>query len=114
MRHNITNLDKAAVLVILFNNAKPNLVVFPDPVYVEELTLPKAQKIIRKRRHMYNPYNSGMNFDYLYDRILKVDLTRDEIDTTTYNALNGPNGADAALVVLRATVPEMEILRDDP
>ena len=36
-------------------------------------------------------------FDYLKGRVMKIDLSRDEVDTQLYNRDNGPGAAERAL-----------------
>lgn len=84
---NIRGMDKAVVLAGLYNGARPQGMGFlqydPKPMTVEE-----ARKIL----------DAGQTyFDYLKGRVMKIDLSRDEVDTQLYNRDNGPGAAERAL-----------------
>ena len=85
----IRNLDKAEVLVALYNRARVLgngfMTATPDDMKVEE-----ARDIIRTARSLY--------FDYLKGRVMKVDLAGKEVDTRLYNRDNGPEAAEDALL----------------
>ena len=87
---NIQGLDKAAVLAALYNRARPQGMGFlhydPKPMTVEE-----AQKII---------WGGDGYFDYLKGRVMKVDLSDNEVDTQSYNRDNGPQAAEEVIVAL--------------
>lgn len=87
---NIKGLNKAEVLAALYNAAKPQGMGFlsydPKPMTVEE-----AQEIL----------DSGQTyFDYVFGRVMKVDLSKDELWTATYNRDNGYDAAEKALAHL--------------
>lgn len=87
----IVGLDKAKVLAALYNRAKPQGLGFlhynPTPMTIEQ-----AQKIL----------DSGQTyFDYLSGRVMKVDLSEDEVNTWGYNRDNGNNAAEMAVAELR-------------
>jgi len=85
---NISGIDKAVVLMALYNHARPQgmgLLIFnPAPMSIEE-----ARKILATGQRY---------FDYLRGRILKVDLSQDFLDTRLYNRDNGPNAAENAIL----------------
>ncbi len=90
---NITGLNKAAVLAALFNASRPQGMGFlhynPAPMTVEQ-----AQQIL----------DSGATyFDYLQGRVMKIDLSKDEVGTGLYNRDNGQNAAENAVEALRRT-----------
>ncbi len=74
----ISKLDKAAVLAALYNNAEPLglgvLLWTPEDMSVEE-----AQKLLDE----HEPY--GSYFDYVHGRCLKIDLSKDVLDTWLYD-----------------------------
>ena len=92
----ITGLDRSAVLAALYNAARPQGMGFlafdPTPMGREE-----AQEILGglPLRDAY--------IDYLKGRVMKIDVTRDSLDTHLYNRDNGPGAAEAAI---RAMVGE--------
>lgn len=84
---NISGKSKAKVLAALYNNAKAQgmglFIATADNMTEEE-----AQKIL----------DSGqVNFDYLKGRVMKIDLSGDEVSTWLYNRDNGPNAAENAI-----------------
>jgi len=85
----ISKLDKAAVLVALYNNARPQGMGFlhytPEPMAREE-----AQKLLDTHKY----------FDYLHGRVMKVNLSGNELDPGLYDRDNGPGAAFAALADL--------------
>ncbi len=83
----ISKLNKAEVLAALYNNAKPLGMGFlhftPEPMAREE-----AQAML----------DAGQTyFDYVKGRVMKVDLSKDELWTGTYNRDNGTDAAELAL-----------------
>lgn len=85
----ISKLDKARVLMALYNRAKPQglgmLHYDPAPLGFNE-----ARELIRER----------MAFDYLKGRVMKVKLGSDELDPWLYDRDNGPGAAARALAPL--------------
>jgi hypothetical protein len=86
----ISKLNKAEVLAALYNAALPQGMGFlhytPEP-----MTTAEAQTIL----------NTGETyFDYLKGRVMKVDLSKDELRTALYNRDNGPDAAENALAHL--------------
>jgi hypothetical protein len=83
----IANLDKAEVLVALYNAAKAQGRGFlshkQDSVFDKE----KATQLLSKATY----------FDYLDGKPLKIDLSGDELDTFLYNRNNGVDAAENAL-----------------
>lgn len=83
----ISKMDKAKVLAALYNNAKPQGLGFllADS---REMTTGEAQEIL----------NTGQTyFDYLKGRVMKVDLSKDDLWTALYNRDNGNNAAELAI-----------------
>jgi len=90
---NLDGLDKADVLAVLYNSSKPLGLGFMQydskPMNKEE-----AQTIL----------DSGRNyFDYLKGRVMKVDLSRNTLDTRLYDRDNGQGAAESAISALRST-----------
>jgi hypothetical protein len=89
----LVGLNKAAVLAALYNASKPQGMGFmrynANPMTVEE-----AQALL----------NGGQTyFDYHQGRVLKTDLSGDELETYGYDRDNGPGAAAAALAQLTQT-----------
>jgi hypothetical protein len=86
----ISKMDKAEVLVRLYNRAKPQGLGFLSAT-TEAMNAAEAQKIL----------DGGQTyFDYLQGRVMKVDLAEDHMRTDLYNRDNGTDAAQAALVDL--------------
>jgi hypothetical protein len=87
---NIKGLKRPAVLAALYNASKPQGMGFmhydPKPMTEEE-----AEKILNK---------VGTNFDYFKGRVMKIDLSKDEVNTGGYNRDNGPDAAEKAVAEL--------------
>ncbi len=85
----ITGLNKAEVLIALYNRAKTIKLgkIIHDPNYV--MTIEEAEKLL----------NESSSFDYLNGKLLKITIKRDsdELDTFLYNRDNGENAAEEAL-----------------
>jgi hypothetical protein len=97
----ISDLDRAAVLATLYNAAKPQGLGFmhydPSPMTLEE-----AQGLLPLKR-----------FDYLKGRVLRVDLSGDQIHPAGYDRDNGPGAARRAIDSLRRTCdPNSSGVRD--
>jgi len=88
----IAGLSKATVLATLYNNAKPlgmgYLHFDPQP-----MTDAEAQALLDEGQTY---------FDYVKGRVMKVDLSKDELRTGLYNRDNGPDAAETALAGLMA------------
>ena len=102
----ISGLDKTAVLAALYNRAKPQGMGFlhydPTPMTVEQ-----AQQILGGGDDATVEFGDFVHdgnllyFDYLKGRVMKVDLSGDEVDTWGYNRDNGENAAELVIVELR-------------
>ncbi len=88
---NIKGLDKAEVLMALYNRAKPQGASFlhyaPNP-------LSKEEAITLLKTHTY--------FDYVQGRVMKVDLKSNvEFEEYLYDRDNGDSAAASAISFLR-------------
>ena len=83
---NIKGMDKAEVLIKLYNASKPQGMGFLMP-WQNELTKEQAIKLL----------SEGTYFDYLYGRVLKINLSGDTLNTVLYDRDNGPGAAAKAL-----------------
>lgn len=87
----ISGLDKAEVLATLYNNSRQQGMGFLDPRGQAELSPEEARQLLEQETR----------FDYLHGRVLKIDLSTDELWTALYNRDNGAGAAEAALAPLR-------------
>ena len=78
---------KAEILMLLYNRAvSPDMSVYfrkPEPMKLEE-----AKEIIA---------TGQTYFDYLYGRVMKINLAANTLDTTLYNRDNGYMAAENML-----------------
>jgi len=85
---NIAGISKSRLLAALYNASKPiglgHLHYTP-----EDMTETQAASLIAERPYMY--------WDYLNGRVMKIDLSTDEVDTRLYNRDNGEGAAEAVL-----------------
>lgn len=83
----ISKLDKAAVLATLYNHARvQGLGAFRADS--EKMTIEKARKILA---------GGQTYFDYLNGQVMKVDLSKDILNTYLYNRDNGFDAAENAI-----------------
>ena len=84
---NIKGIDKAAVLAALYNHAKTQGlgILHYQP---GDMSLEEARDLLKTQSY----------FDYIKGRVLKVDLSRDELDERLYDRDNGRGAAAAAIV----------------
>ncbi len=88
---NIKGIDKALLLATLYNNshAQGMGVIHFTP---EDMTKEEAQKLL----------DSGRNyFDYVKGRVMKVNVSGDELSTGLYNRDIGHNAAEEIIAKLR-------------
>lgn len=92
---NISKYDKAEILAALFNVAKPlGLGVFhfrPAP-----MTKEIAKEILK----------GGSDFDYIQGRVMKINLSGNELDTRLYNRDNGKDAAETIIATLEKSLSE--------
>jgi len=85
----ISSLNKAEVLQALFNASKQQGMGFLDGRGHYKLSLEDSQVCIDRGGSQY--------YDYLRGRVLKIDLSKDELDTRLYDRDNGHGAAERAL-----------------
>lgn len=90
----ISGLDKAAVLATLYNASHPQGMGFLA-YNSEPMTVEQARELLNDGKRPY--------FDYLQGRVMKINLSGNELDTQNYNRDNGANAAEQALAELVAT-----------
>lgn len=81
----ITGLDKAKILVALYNRSKQQGLGLLRPKRV--LSIEEARELLKE--HTY--------FDYLYGTVMKIKLDGNELNTRLYNRDNGEGAAEAAI-----------------
>lgn len=91
---NISMLDKADVLRVLYDNARTQSTGVPPLRIMEPMTKETASKLLLKRNY----------FDYVNGRVLKVNLSNIMLDTFLYNRDNGQEAAEKAIATLRDNV----------
>lgn len=90
---NIAGLDKADLLMRAFNASKQQDMSMMDQRGRQDMTIKQAREIA----------NQGpMNYDYLYGRVLKIDLTHDDVGTWAYNRDVGPGAFEKIVADMRA------------
>lgn len=87
MNINIKGINKAEVLAALYNNSR---VQGMGALQARDGLMSKedAETMIEK---------SGLHFDYLHGKIMKVDLKGDDFDPWLYDRDNGDGAASRAL-----------------
>lgn len=87
----IKGLDKAEVLKALYDGAHLQGLGFLQAVPEGTVTVDHCRELLAH----------GTYFDYLYGRVLKVDLSGDEFDERLYERDNGVDSASRAIAPLR-------------
>ena len=87
----IKGLDKAKVLKALYDNSHVQGLGFLNAVPDDFVTIEVCKELLEK--HTY--------FDYLYGRVLKVDLSGDEFNEWLYDRDCGQGAALAAIQSIR-------------
>lgn len=88
----ISSMNKAEVLMKLFNASKVQGLGFLQGSGNEVMTKEEATDILNQTPSAY--------FDYLKGRIMKIDLSGDTMRTEMYNRDNGQGAAERALINL--------------
>lgn len=86
----ISKLNKAKVLAALYNRAQPQGMGFLHHIS-EDMTVTQAQEILDGGQTYFAHHNG---------RVMKVDLSGDNLKTALYNRDNGPEAAETALSAL--------------
>ncbi|MAG76550.1 MAG: hypothetical protein CL811_07300 [Colwelliaceae bacterium] len=92
---NISNINKAEILAALYNKSKPlglGILHFTP----EDMTSAGADALIKENPTMY--------FDYVFGRVMKIDLSGDELDLYLYDR---DNGEGAGLAAIKHLLPQM-------
>lgn len=83
----IKGLDKAEVLKALYDNSHVQGLGFLQAVPDGTVTIEHCRELLKRQTY----------FDYLYGRVLKVDLRHDEFHEHLYDRDNGPGAAQRAI-----------------
>lgn len=99
----IKGLDKAAVFAALYNVARPQGAGFlqydPTPITAEMAR--KMMELGDDTKRDFGHNGGNLYFDYVKGRVMKVDLSRDELDPRLYDRDNGHGSAARAIESLR-------------
>lgn len=87
---NIKGLNKAVVLMALFNASKQQGLGTLQKEGVANMDIDRAKYIIAG-------CGEYLEWDYLHGRVMKIDITEDEVDTRLYNRDNGEGAAERAI-----------------
>ena len=86
----IKGIDKALLLVCLFNRSKQQGMGFLDDRGVTTLQPGVAAELVSKQTY----------FDYLFGRVMKVEIGGDTLNPYLYDRDNGEGAASEALDIL--------------
>lgn len=84
----IKGLDKARVLVALYNRSRIQGMGFIDPMANKGLTVEEAKVLLERQTY----------FDYLRGRVMKIDLKGDDLDPRLYDRDLGEGAAEYAIL----------------
>ena len=87
----ITGLDKAEVLKVLFDNSKQQGLGFMDATGAMPLEIKEARKLV----------NNQIYFDYLRGRVMKVDISKNDFNPRLFDRDNGEGAAERAINKIR-------------
>ncbi len=90
---NIEGIDKATLLAALFNGSKQQGMGFMDKRGADAMTVEQAQQEL-------DGMAPRLYFDYLYGRVLKIDIRGDDLNTRLYNRDNGEGAAEAIVAAV--------------
>lgn len=85
---NITEINKALVLQALYNASKVQGLGFLQATG-KGMTIQEAEDVIK--------LNPRLEFDYLFGKVMKVNLSTNVLNPYLYDRDNGPDGALRAL-----------------
>lgn len=88
-RINISKLDKVEVLMALYDKSRPLGMGFLQAT-PEPLERAEAEELLRQQTY----------FDYLRGRVMKIDLSGDDMRVDLYDRDNGEGAAERALAGL--------------
>lgn len=83
----ISKMDKAEVLRVLYNDSKQQGMGFLHARGREPLTHAEAEELLKQ----------GTSFDYLHGRVMKVNIGGNSLDPWGYDRDNGQGAAQRAI-----------------
>ena len=95
----ISKYAKDDVLRVLYDNARTQGMGLFHYMPGNNMTKAEALECLK----------NGTYFDYLKGRVMKVDLSKDELDTRLYNRDNGVDAAEKAIKTLDNLKPKRMI-----
>lgn len=100
MRHDITGLNKAAVLVALYDNAKNSNWT---KATISNIPFLAAQKLELNTEKAQQLLAANSRIDYIGAVLIKIDFSGNTIDTSSYDKdHHGNGGAKLAVTVISA------------
>jgi hypothetical protein len=109
----ISGLDKAAVLAVLYNAAAPHRMGFLQTEHAPEvMTIEEARQVIEVRGHDHMALFRSiglarqgpvLSFSYVFGRPLKANIAGDSLRTASYDRYHGEGAAASAIAELRRT-----------
>ena len=93
----ISKLDKAEVLAALFNASKQQRIKFLHKSGAFAMSVEDAREFTSNGGCQY--------YGYLRGRVMKIDLSKDQLQTGLYDRDNGEGAAARALAPLLAAIP---------
>lgn len=99
MKVSILNVNKAMVLMALYNASKMQGMSFLGGDGAQ-MTLARAEEEIKE----------SLSFDYLNGKVMKVDLSKNTVDLWLYDR---DNGAGAGLKAINSVSPESHVVTDE-
>lgn len=94
----IAGLDKAAVLAALYNEARVQGMGFLQ-AKPGDMTVEQARELIAR----FPEHDRRIAFDYLYGRVMKIDIGEDDVNPRLYDRDNGEGACSDAIARLRAS-----------
>jgi hypothetical protein len=91
---NIRGLDKAAVLMALFNASAQRGMGLLQTQGAKDMDIFHARDLI-------STMDGDWYLDYLHGRVMKIDIGEDEVETYLYNRDNGIGAAERAVDAIR-------------
>lgn len=95
MKISIKGLDKARLLQALFNHSKPMGLGFYALGATTEMTYDEAKKIVSEGK---------LNFDYVRGRVIHINISGDEINSSQYDRRVGTGAALMVIATLKKGV----------
>lgn len=94
---NIAGLNKADVLLALWQASQMQGMSFLGFLASGELTLEQAKREIERRKRKTADGGDSIYFDYLNGKVMKVDIGQDEFNPRLYDRDNGDGAAQRAI-----------------